>query len=160
MKRIIRLTESDLHQIVKESVTRILREDFNQFSDEDFASTGNPNELSTDDVTPISEVSHLTPNDLRRLYVWETSDTYYEFEAVYGDSMYTMVSIRGYFDGDVKVEDVVLGGGGFGRQMNPRDIATPEFEEWFNSTLGEHLAKGIYKKIELGDFANDADSGY
>jgi hypothetical protein len=159
MKQIIRLTESDLHRIVKESVVRILKEDFNQFSDGDFASTGNPYDLDAD-PSPISEISHLTPKDLRRLYVWETGDSYYEFEATYGDSVYTMVSIRGYFNGDLNVEDVVLGGGGFGRQMNPRDVQSSEFEEWFNSTLGEHLAKALYKKIELGDFANDADSVY
>lgn len=158
MKKIIRLTENELRNIVKESVARILKEDFNQFSDEDFASTGNPNELDT--YNPISEIEHLTPNDLTKLYVWETGDSYYDFEANYGDSPYTMVSIRGSFDGDFNVDHVVLGSGGFGRQMNPRDIQTSQFEEWFNSTLGDHLAKAIYKKVELGDFANDADSGY
>jgi len=40
MKRRIRLTESDLHRVIKESVKRILREEykdpFNFFPDEDF----------------------------------------------------------------------------------------------------------------------------
>lgn len=42
MRRRVRLTESDLHRIVRNSVKRVLREGFNQFSDEDYASTGNP----------------------------------------------------------------------------------------------------------------------
>ena len=37
MKKIIRLTESDLHDIIKESVNRILKEGFDKYSDEDFA---------------------------------------------------------------------------------------------------------------------------
>ena len=158
MKKIIRLTESDLHNIVKESVKRILKEDFNQFSDGDFASEGNPYEFDT--YNPISEVEHITPQDLRKVYVWETSDSYYEFEANYGEGMSTAVSFRGTFDGDFNVDHVILGHSGFGRQMNPKDVKTSEFEEWFNSTLGEPLAKILYDKINGGDFANDADSGY
>ena len=42
MKRITRLSESDLHRLIKKSVKRILKENFNQFSDSDYASTGNP----------------------------------------------------------------------------------------------------------------------
>ena len=158
MKKIIRLTEGELYNIVKESVARILKEDFNQFSDEDFASTGNPNELDT--YNPISEVEHITPQDLRKVYVWEISDSYYEFEADYGEGMSETVSIRGSFDGDFSIDDVVLGHSGFGRQMNRSDVQSLQFDEWFNTTLGDHLARAIYKKIEVGDFANDAESGY
>ena len=158
MKKIIRLTEGELHNIVKESVTRILKEDFNQFSDEDFASTGNPNELDT--YNPISEVEHITPQDLRNVYVWETGDSYYEFEADYGEGMSEAVSIRGSFDGDFTIDNVVLGHSGFGRQMNRSDVQSSQFDEWFNTTLGDHLARVICKKIEVGDFANDAESGY
>lgn len=158
MKKVIRLTESDLHNIVKESVNRILKEGFNQFSDGDFASEGNPYEL--DEYNPISEIEHITPQDLRKIYVWETGDSYYEFEADYGEGMSTAVSFRGSFDGDFNIDHVILGHSGFGREMNPRDIQTSQFEEWFNSTLGDNLAKIIYQKIEHGDFANDADSGF
>lgn len=158
MKKVIRLTESDLHNIVKESVNRILKESFNQFSDGDFASEGNPYEV--DDYNPISEIEHITPQDLRKVYVWETSDSYYEFEADYGEGMSTAVSFRGSFDGDFNIDHVILGHSGFGREMNPRDIQTSQFEEWFNTTLGDKLAKIIYQKIEHGDFANDADSGF
>jgi len=158
MKKVIRLTESDLHNIVKESVNRILKEGFNQFSDGDFASEGNPYEV--DDYNPISEIEHITPQDLRKVYVWETSDSYYEFEADYGEGMSTAVSFRGSFDGDFNIDHVILGHSGFGREMNPRDIQTSQFEEWFNTTLGDKLAKIIYQKIEHGDFANDADSGF
>lgn len=42
MKRRIRLTESSLHRIVKESVNKILIEGYNQFSDSDFGSDGDP----------------------------------------------------------------------------------------------------------------------
>ena len=138
MKKIIRLTEGDLHQIIENSVRRILKEDFNQYSD----------------------VSHLKPEDLSRLYVWDTSDTFYEFEAIYGGGMYDSISFRGSFDGDLTVDDVVIGSGGYGHQMNPNDVHTSQFENWFNSTLGEHLAMAIDKKIRLGDFADDAQSGY
>ena len=158
MKQIIRLTESDLHKIINESVRRILKEDFNQFSDEDFASTGNPSEL--DAYNPISEVEHITPQDLRRVYVWKTGDSYYEFEADYGEGMSEAVSIRGSFDGDFTIDDVVLGHSGFGRQMSQSNVQSSQFDEWFNTTLGDHLAKVIYKKIEVGDFANDSESGY
>ena len=158
MKKIIRLTESELRDVVKESVARILKEDFNQFSDGDFASEGNPYEL--DEYNPISEIEHITPQDLRKVYVWETGDSYYEFEADYGEGMSTAVSFRGSFDGDFTVDHVILGHSGFGREMNPRDIQTSQFEEWFNTTLGDPLAKILYTKIQGGDFANDADSGY
>ena len=63
MKKIIRLTESDLHQIIENSVRRILKEDFNQYSDGDFASTGDPYEMGDDDIDPTSDVSHLKPED-------------------------------------------------------------------------------------------------
>ena len=150
MKKILRLTESELNNIIKESVKRILREDFNQFSDDDFASDGNPYEVGNDDVDPIADVSQLTPNDLRRVFVWDTNDSYYDFEAVYED-----VSFRGSFDGDFNIEDVVIGSGGYGHQMNPNDVHTEKFEEWFNSTLGEELAKILYQKIEEGNFENE-----
>ena len=160
MKKIIRLTESDLRQIIENSVRRILKEDFNQYSDGDFASTGDPYEMGDDDVDPISDVSHIKPDDLRKVYVWETGDSYYEFEADYGEGMSEAVSFRGTFDGDFQVDDVVLGHSGFGHQMNPNDLHTSQFENWFNSTLGEQLARIIYTKIKSGDFSNDAESGY
>ena len=160
MKKVIRLTESDLHRIIENSVKRILKEDFNQFSDDDFASTGDPYEVGTDDVDPTSDVSHITPQDLRRVFVWDTSDSYYDFEADYGEGMSEAVSFRGSFDGDFNIEDVVIGHSGFGHQMNPKDVHTSQFENWFNSTLGEDLARIIYQKIEHGDFADDSDSGY
>jgi hypothetical protein len=158
MKKIIRLTESDLHKIIMGSVKRIIKEDFDQFSDGDFASEGNPYEMDT--YNPISEVEHITPQDLRNVYVWETGDSYYEFEADYGEGMSEAVSIRGSFDGDFTIDDVVLGHSGFGRQMNRSDVQSSQFDEWFNTTLGDHLARVIYNKIDNGDFANDAESGY
>ena len=160
MKKIIRLTESDLHRIIENSVRRIIRESFDQFSDGDFASTGDPYELEDDNIDPTSDVAHVKPEDLKRVYVWDTGDSYYEFEADYGEGMSEAVSFRGSFDGDFTVDDVVLGHSGFGRQMNPNDIHTSQFENWFNSTLGDSLARIIYQKIQHGDFANDAESGY
>lgn len=160
MKKIIRLTESDLRRIVSNSVRRVLKEGYNQFSDGDFASDGNPYELEDDNVDPTADVSHITPNDLRKVYVWDTGDSYYEFEADYGEGMSEAVSFRGSFDGDFTIDDVVLGNSGFGRQMNPNDLKTPQFENWFNSTLGDSLSRIIYQKIESGDFANDTESGY
>ena len=141
MKKIIRLTESDLHQIIENSVRRILKEDFNQYSDGDFASTGDPYEMGDDDIDPTSDVSHLKPEDLTKVYVWDTGDSYYDFEAVYDD-----VSFRGSFDGDFNIEDVVIGHSGYGHQMNPNDVHTSQFENWFNSTLGENLAQILYQR--------------
>ena len=83
MKKIIRLTESDLHQIIENSVRRILKEDFNQYSDGDFASTGDPYEMGDDDIDPTSDVSHLKPEDLTKVYVWDTGDSYYDFMMMY-----------------------------------------------------------------------------
>ena len=150
MKKIIRLTESDLHQIIENSVRRILKEDFNQYSDGDFASTGDPYEMGDDDIDPTSDVSHLKPEDLTKVYVWDTGDSYYDFEAVYDD-----VSFRGSFDGDFNIEDVVIGHSGYGHQMNPNDVHTSQFENWFNSTLGENLAQILYQRIQEGDFENE-----
>jgi hypothetical protein len=51
MKRIIRLTESDLHRIIKESVKRILRE-------EDFGSIGGDmgsSDMGGSDIGPIED---------------------------------------------------------------------------------------------------------
>ena len=158
MKKVIRLTESDLHKIIMGSVKRIIKEGFDQFSDGDFASEGNPYEMDT--YNPISEVEHIIPQDLRNVYVWETGDSDYEFEADYGEGMSEAVSIRGSFDGDFTIDDVVLGHSGFGRQMNRSDVQSSQFDEWFNTTLGDHLARVIYNKIDNGDFANDAESGY
>jgi hypothetical protein len=49
---------------------------------------------------------------------------------------------------------------GLGHQMNPNYLHTSQFENLFNSTLGEQLARIIYTKIKSGDFSNDAESGY
>lgn len=155
MKKIIRLTESDLRRIVSNSVRRVLKEGYNQFSDGDFASTGDPYELGDDDIDPISDISHLRPEDLTKVYVWDTSDSYYDFEAVYDG-----VSFRGSFDGDFNIEDVVIGHSGYGHQMNPNDVHTSQFENWFNSTLGENLAQILYQRIQQGDFDNEQENEY
>lgn len=155
MKKIIRLTESDLRQIIENSVRRILKEDFDQYSDGDFASTGDPYELGDDDIDPTSDISHLRPEDLTKVYVWDTGDSYYDFEAVYDG-----VSFRGSFDGDFNIEDVVIGHSGYGHQMNPNDVHTSQFENWFNSTLGENLAQILYQRIQQGDFDNEQENEY
>lgn len=155
MKKIIRLTESDLRQIIENSVRRILKEDFDQYSDGDFASTGDPYELGDDDIDPTSDISHLRPEDLTKVYVWDTGDSYYDFEAVYD-----VVSFRGSFDGDFNIEDVVIGHSGYGHQMNPNDVHTSQFENWFNSTLGENLAQILYQRIQQGDFDNEQENEY
>lgn len=49
-KKLIRLTEGDLHRIVKESVNRILKEGYNQFSDSDFGGDGDPYGFFDDEV--------------------------------------------------------------------------------------------------------------
>ena len=49
MKRLVRLTEGDLHKIVKESVNRLMTEIYNQFGDGDYASEGDPYGLVDDE---------------------------------------------------------------------------------------------------------------
>ena len=39
--------------------------------------------------------------------------------------------------------------------MNPNDVHTSQFENWFNSTLGENLAQILYQRIQEGDFENE-----
>ena len=41
-KRIIKLTEQDIHRMVESSVKKILKETYNQYADSDFGSTGDP----------------------------------------------------------------------------------------------------------------------
>jgi hypothetical protein len=62
-KKLIRLTESDLHRIVKESVNRILIETnggYNQFSDADFASDGDPYGFFDDEDADENELLNLS----------------------------------------------------------------------------------------------------
>ena len=62
-KKLIRLTESDLHKIVKESVNMILKETnggYNQFSDADFASDGDPYGFFDDEDADESELLNLS----------------------------------------------------------------------------------------------------
>jgi hypothetical protein len=62
-KKLIRLTESDLHRIVKESVNRILIETsggYNQFSDMDFASDGDPYGFFDDEDADENELLNLS----------------------------------------------------------------------------------------------------
>ena len=52
MKKIVKLTESELRNMITESVRKMLstlKEDYNQFSDSDFASEGNPYGFSHED---------------------------------------------------------------------------------------------------------------
>jgi hypothetical protein len=62
-KKLIRLTESDIHRIVKESVNRILIETnggYNQFSDADFASDGDPYGFFDDEDADENELLNLS----------------------------------------------------------------------------------------------------
>ena len=61
MKRIIRLTESDLHRIVKESVNKILRESGHEGWEEEY---WNPNHPDYNDGTDESD----EPDDFDERY--------------------------------------------------------------------------------------------
>jgi hypothetical protein len=56
MKRIIRLTESDLHRIIKESVRRIIREDVlgNNWNAEDAFEDNSNDDFSNNNITSVS----------------------------------------------------------------------------------------------------------
>ena len=59
-KKLVRLTESDLRRIVRESVNKILKEGgYNQFSDGDFAGEGDPYGLNDEDADE-DELLNLT----------------------------------------------------------------------------------------------------
>lgn len=45
MKRTLRITESELRRLISKGIREAINESFNQFSDSDFGSTGNPYEL-------------------------------------------------------------------------------------------------------------------
>lgn len=49
MKKTVRLSESDLHRVIKESVKRILKETYNPFDDDDFE------EWERRNVSPVSD---------------------------------------------------------------------------------------------------------
>ena len=56
-KKIIRLTESDLHQIVKESVNRVLRENSRDIDDDNYFGGGLPNRYFDDDAPDDDRIS-------------------------------------------------------------------------------------------------------
>ena len=65
MKKRIFLTESDLHQIVNESVATLLREyGYNQFSDQDFASDGNPYGLEGEEENSSLDGDYFSFNNV------------------------------------------------------------------------------------------------
>ena len=134
MKRIIRLTESELHNVIAESVKRILGEDI-------------------DGDNHIFEVQDITPDMLEHLWVFETGDSYYEFEANYG-----WVTFRGVYASDgLHVDEVIIGHSGAGRQMDNRDLQSEQFEQWFDGTLKDSLTQKVEMKIDNGDFANETN---
>lgn len=134
MKRIIRLTESELHNVIAESVKRILGEDI-------------------DGDNHIFEVQDVTPDMLEHLWVFETGDSYYEFEANYG-----WVTFRGVYASDgLHVDEVIIGHSGAGRQMDNRDLQSEQFEQWFDGTLKDSLTQKVEMKIDNGDFSNESD---
>ena len=56
-KRLIRLTESDLHRIVKESVNRVLREDSRDIDDDNYFGGGLPDRYFDDDAPDDDRIS-------------------------------------------------------------------------------------------------------
>ena len=56
-KKRIRLTESDLHKIVKESVNRILREDGRDIDDDNYFGGGLPDKYFDDDAPDNDSIS-------------------------------------------------------------------------------------------------------
>lgn len=57
MKRKIRLTESDIHRIVKESVKRVLREDSRDIDDDNYFGGGLPDRYFDDDAPDDDRIS-------------------------------------------------------------------------------------------------------
>ena len=137
MKRTIRLTESELHNVIAESVKRILGEDI-------------------DGDNHIFEVQNITPDMLRHLWVFETGGSYYDFEAVYRfEAAYGDVSFRGYYASDgLHVDEVIIGHSGTGREMDKRDLQSEQFEQWFDDTLKDSLTQKLEMKIDNYDFSN------
>ena len=90
MKQTIRLTESSLHKIIQESVKRVLKEGFNQFSDSDFASEGNPYGLDNE----LEEESNLDGwyGSFNNIDVWISGD----------GTDNPRVKVEGFYNGNIK----------------------------------------------------------
>jgi len=101
MKRTIRLTESGLHQVIKESVKRILNESYL-----------NTNDINVDDV---------------RVNGYWTEDGYAEWEARVDNGWYTF---RGTYDGvDCELDEIIQGHSGHGHQIDIDDEAIEWFNQ-------------------------------
>lgn len=220
MKTLIRITEQDLHRMIKESVNRILSErikgekgmsddevmwrrnrnfekdcDYvpNKLHDDPFAPKYSdriemeapyhtPEEMEHrvasdrlkrhnatqrvhkpslkqsmfkedisvggDDIDPTSDVAMYGDGAISRSYIWDSGDGYYDYEIIIGDA-----SFRGHYASDgVHCDEVVIGNGGYGHQMNPSDIHTAKFEQWFEERLAPRFQYVLDRKINMGDF--------
>ena len=118
MKRIIRLTESDLHQIVKESVSKVLTEINLGGGQIDFGDW---------------HLTRLKGND----------DGYYEFEAKCDNGWYTL---RGSYhgNGEIELDFLMSGHSGYGRQIPISD----KLQRWFDIYGAKELTEEIEYWIE------------
>ena len=101
MKKIVRLSESDLHRVIKESVKRVINEAY----------------LYTKDINP---------KDLRISGYW-TQDGYAQWEANLDNGWY---SFRGTYDGvECELDEIVQGHSGYGHPIEIDDEAIEWFNQ-------------------------------
>jgi len=101
MSKIIRLNERDFHKLIKESVSKILKESY----------------LCTNEIDT---------SDLRINAHW-TEDGYAEWEAKIDNGWYTL---RGTYNGvDCELDEIMTGHSGFGHQCDIDDETIQWFDE-------------------------------
>ena len=101
MKRRIRLTESDLHRIVKESINRMLNEEFN---DDSYLYRGNEENEEWEEAGINPWDFHLTPDeDIAQFHFSKIGYTLYFDDEEFGEVWYDQASrcYRGVSDDDI-----------------------------------------------------------
>lgn len=127
MKKIIRLTEGDLHRIVENTVRKALNE----------VNVGN-GDIDFSDL----HITHLSgPNE----------DGYYEFEAKFDDDWYMLTGV--YFKGDIEYDSFLSGHSGYGHPVTLDE----RLRDWLDENVSRKLVREIERRISRGmvDEPND-----
>lgn len=126
----IRLSESQLHRVIKESVNKVLNELYIGGSQVDFSDW-----------------------HIRRMMV--TEDGYYEFEAVTDNNWY---ALRGTYDGNGNIDfnELLRGHSGYGRLIP----ITDKLQRWFDIYASQELIEKLdyWIKNDLYDEPNYDDN--
>ena len=130
MKKIIRLTESDLHRIVENTVRKALNE----------LNVGN---------------GDIDFSDLHVTYLFgPNEDGYYEFEAKFDGDWYTLAGR--YSRGDIEYDSFLSGHSGYGHQITLDE----RLRDWLDENVSGKLAREIARRISRGMVDEPNDYSY